>query len=173
MGGLIPSNGDLNVINKLDTRFSGQPLARLRAFVSNHDPNFFHAPRHVRRISYRLKIWPDGLKGRWFYLLARLLHNTAQNGTTVAVVIRDALRHFVADDPNCTQVSFQVQHDVQGTLPAGIDYRADINPDPTALPAHAYAATITLVCRVEIPQGVNEPDPGPDGGESGGDQPNI
>jgi hypothetical protein len=173
MGSLIPSTGDTNVINKLDYRFSGQPLANLRAFVTGTDPNFFHAPRLLRRISYRLQIWPDGLKGRWFYLLAHPLHNTAQDGTTVAVVIRNALRHFVADDPNCTQVSFYVQHDVKGTLPPGIDYRADIDPDPAALPAHAYAATVTLVCRAEIPQGVNEPDPGPDNGEHGGDHPNI
>jgi hypothetical protein len=173
MGSLIPSGGDTNVINKLDTRFSGQPLANLRAFVSGTDAQFFHAPRHLRRISYRLKIWPDGLKGRWFYLLRHLLPNTAQNGTTVAVVIRDALRHFVADS-NCTQVTFAVHPDVHGTLPSGTDYRADINPAPAATPAHAYAASVTLVCRAEIPQGVNEPDPvGKDGGEGGPDQPNI
>jgi hypothetical protein len=174
MGSLIPSGGDTNVINKLDNLFSGQSLKNLRGFVTGTDPNFFHAPRLLRRISYRLKIWPDGLKGRWFYLLAHPLHNTAQDGTFVAVVIRNALRHFVADDPNCTQVSFYVQADVKGTLPDGIDYRADINPDPAARPAKAYAATVTLVCRTEIPPGVNEPDPTTkDGGENGPDQPNI
>jgi hypothetical protein len=173
MGSLIPSGGDTNVINKLDNLFSGQKLAKLRAFVNGTDPQFFHPPRHLRRLSFRLKIWPDNLKGRWFYLLKQLLPNTAQGGTTVAVVIRDALRDFVAD-PNCTQVSFQVQPDVHGTLPNGIDYRADVNPDPTALPGHAYAASVTLVCRTEIPQGVNEPDPTTkDTGENGPDQPNI
>jgi hypothetical protein len=172
MGTLIPSGGDTNVINKLDARFSGQPLANLRTFVSSTDPHFFHPPRHLRRISYRLKIWPDNLKGRWFYFLKHRLPNTPQNGTTVAVVIRDALRDFVAD-PNCTQVSFHVQPDVHGTL-QGLDYRADINPNPAAPPANAYAATVTLVCRIEIPQGVNEPDPtSKDTGEIGPDQPNI
>ncbi len=173
MGSLIPSGGDTNVINKLDSRFSGQPLANLRAFINGTDAPFFHPPRPLRRISYRLKIWPDNLKGRWFYFLRHLLPNTAQSGTTVAVTIRDALRDFVAD-PNCTQVSFHVQPDVHGTLPTGIDYRADINPNPAAPPATAYAATITLVCRTEIPQGVHEPDPAAkDGGENGPDQPNI
>jgi hypothetical protein len=173
MGSLIPSGGDTNVIGKLDARFSGQPLQNLRTFISSTDAHFFHAPRHLRRISFRLKIWPDGLKGRWFYFLKHFLPNTAQGGTTVAVVIRDALRDFVAD-PNCTQVSFHVQPDVYGTLPNGIDYRADINPNPAALPANAYAADITLVCRSEIPQGVNEPDPTTkDTGENGPDQPNI
>jgi hypothetical protein len=173
MGSLIPSGGDTNVIIKLDARFSGQKLAKLRAFINGTDSSFFHPPRHLRRISYRLKIWPDGLKGRWFYFLKQLLPNTAQGGTTVAVVIRDALRDFVAD-PNCTQIGFHVQADVYGTLPNGIDYRADLNPDPAALPANAYAASITLVCRTEIPPGVNEPDPSTkDPGESGPDQPNI
>src|SRR3974390_404867 len=97
MGSLIPSGGDTNVIGKLDARFCGQPLQNLRAFVGGTDANFFHAPRHLRRISYRLKIWPDGLKGRWFFFLKNLLPNTAQNDpqgqpSTVAVVIRDALR---------------------------------------------------------------------------------
>ena len=173
MGSLIPSGGDTNVINKLDNMFSDPHLANLRAFVKTTDSNFFHAPRHLRRISYRLKIWPDGLKGRWFYFLKNLLPNTAQNGTTVAVVIRDALKTFVADT-NCSHVRFQVQPDVHGTLPAGIDYRADINPDPAARPANPYSATVTLVCRNEIPQGVNEPDPTvKDGGENGPDQPNV
>jgi hypothetical protein len=173
MGSLIPSNGDTNVINKLDTLFSDPHLTHLRAFVKGTDPQFFHPPRHLRRISYRLKIWPDGLKGRWFYFLKHLLPHAAQNGTTVAVVIRDALKVFVADT-KCTYVSFHVQPDVQGTLQAGIDYRADIIPDPAAPPATPYPATITLVCRTEIQQGVNEPDPtAKDAGENGPDQPNI
>ncbi|WP_158671941.1 hypothetical protein [Bradyrhizobium guangdongense] len=178
MGSLIPSGGDANVIAKLDARFSGQPLQNLRNFINGTDAHFLHPPRHLRRISYRLKIWPDGLKGRWFYFLKHLLPNTAQDDpqghpSTVAVVIRDALRDFVADT-NCTQVSFHVQPDVQGTLPNGIDYRADIIPSPAARPAHAYPASITLVCRQEIPQGVSEPDPtAKDTGENGPDQPNI
>lgn len=177
MGSLIPSGGDNNVIAKLDALFSGQSLQNLRNFVSGTDPQFFHPPRHLRRISYRLKIWPDGLKGRWFYLLRHLLPNTEQDtpqgASTVAVVIRNALRDFVAD-ANCTHVCFHVQLDVQGTLPKGIDYRADIAPNPAAPPGQPYAADVTLVCRKEIPQGVNEPDPtAKDGGENGPDQPNL
>ena len=173
MGSLIPSGNDTNVINKLDAIFSDPKLGRLRAFVNGADAHFFHAPRLLRRISYRLQIWPDGARGRWFYFLKNLLPNTAQNGTTVAVVIRDALKAFVAD-ANCTNVTFHVQPDVHGTLSAGVNYRADISPDPAAAPAHAYAASITLVCRNEIPPGVNEPDPTTkDGGEGGPDQPNI
>jgi hypothetical protein len=173
MGSLIPSGGDTNVINKLDKRFSGESLQNLRAFISSTDRQFFHAPRHLRRISYRLKIWPDGLKGRWFYFLKHLLPNTAQAGTTVAVVVRNALRDFVADS-NCTQVSFHVQPDVHGTLAPGIDYRADITPDPAHRPANAYAAKVTLVCRNEIPHGVDEPDPAAkDADENGPDQPDI
>lgn len=173
MGGIIPSGNDQNVIQKLDNRFSGAELGNLRAFAHGTDPGFFHPGRQLVRISYRLKIWPDGIQGRWYYFLRILLTNAqaAQNGTTVAEVIREALRLFVADN-NCTHIGFHVRPD-DGSLPAGINYRADINPDPRAPPGRPYNASIELVCRVEIPAGVNAPEPPADGGEVPPPQPNI
>jgi hypothetical protein len=173
MGGVIPSGHDLNVITKLDTLFSDPHLGNLRTFVQNADPGFFRHGRHLARISLRLKIWPDGIQGRWYYFLKELLTNAqaAQNNTTVAEVIREALSLFVAD-ANCKQIGFHVMPD-DGSLAAGINYRADITPDPNAPPAKAYNATIMLVCRQEIPAGVHDPDPGPDGGELPPVQPNL
>jgi len=182
MGALIPNPHDQNVSGKLDTTFSDPHLRNLRRFIQHTDHGFFDPGRHLYRISHRLKVAPDGppppnpaaLKGRWQYFLQTLLTNAqaAQNGTTVAEVIREALRVFVADDPNCTSITFSAIPD-DGTLPNGINYRADINPHPQALPANPYVASIHLMCRQEIPPGVNAPDPPADGGEVPPDQPNI
>jgi hypothetical protein len=92
----------------------------------------------------------------------------------VAEVIREALQVFVVtDDPKCTAITFCAIPD-DGTLPTGIDYRADINPDPyQPRPAAPYVASIQLMCRIEIPPGVSAPDAGPDNGEVPPVQPNI
>jgi hypothetical protein len=98
----------------------------------------------------------------------------AQNGTTVAEVIRKALQVFVVtDDPKCTAITFEAIPD-DGTLPAGINYCAHIDPNPD-LPRGAkdYVAKIQLMCRTEIPAGVNAPDAGPDNGEVPPVQPNF
>jgi hypothetical protein len=108
MGGLIPNPHDQNVSGKLDNTFSDPHLRRLRDRIHGPratEPEFFSGspgnPRHLHRISHRLKIWPDGpppppdaatLKGRWQYLLQRLLRDAvtaAQNGTTVAACLPD------------------------------------------------------------------------------------
>jgi hypothetical protein len=186
MGALIPNPHDLNVRNKLDVKFSDPHLRNLRNRIGAAEPDFFSDPghpRHLARISHRLNIAPDGppppgpgtLKGRWQYFLQVLLTDpvtAAQNGTTVAEVVRKALGVFVKDDPRCTSITFDVVPD-DGTLPAGRNYHAVINPDPYALPAAPYVASITLMCRVEIPPGVSANDPAPDGGEVPPDQPNI
>ena len=88
----------------------------------------------------------------------------------MAQVIREALGVFVADDPNCLCITFKAIPD-DGTLLPGVDYRADISPNP--IPAAPYRASITLVCRTEIPAGVNSSDPPADGGEAGPEHPNI
>jgi hypothetical protein len=90
---------------------------------------------------------------------------------TVADVIRHALEVFVKDDPNCTYIRFDAIPD-DGTL-QGIDYRAEISPDPDQLPGVPYVASIVLVCRQDIPPGVNANDPLLDNGELPPPQPNI
>lgn len=168
MGAQIPNQNDLNVINKLDSRFSGQNLQRLRDFIRGPggDSGFFAQGRHLDRISLRLQIWPDGLRSRWLGFLGKLLTNqqtAAQDGSTVAEVIRTALRNFVEDD-NCTSIQFNAVHD---NLPDGIDYHANIDQDYNNPPVQPYQATILLICRHEIPAGVTEPDPQADPGEQG------
>lgn len=202
MGGLIPNPHDDIVKQKLDRQFSDPHLRNLRNRIAHPptEPHFFSDPGHQRRlhrISYRLKIWPDPvhpgeppptlaeLKARWQYLLSVLLMDpmtAAQKGTTVAEVIRHALQVFVVNDdpltvaagaPNCTAITFDAIPD-DGTLLPGINYRADITPDPDKpRPLGPYVASIVLVCRVEIPGGVGAPDPGPDPGEVAPDQPNF
>jgi hypothetical protein len=195
MGGLIPNPHDDSVKQKLDKQFSDPHLRNLRKRLDQGhppiEPNFFSDPvnpRHLARISYRLKIWPDPdphagepppttaeLKARWQYLLQVLLTDpirAGQNGSTVAELIRNALQVFVVtDDPVCTAITFDV---IQAALPAGIDYQVNINPDPTIpRPVGNYVATIQLVCRVEIPPGVQSPDPVSDAGEVPPDQPSF
>ena len=191
MGGLIPNPHDQDVMQKLDATFSDPHLRNLRNRIRGPaapEPHFFSDPgnaRHLARISLRLRIHPNGpppptpaqLKARWQYFLQTLLTNpatAAQNGTTVAEVIRKALQEFVVtDDPKCTAITFSAVPD-DGTLPPGINYRADINPDPNVpRPAAPYVASIQLMCRIEIPAGVSAPDPGPDNGEVPPPQPNI
>jgi hypothetical protein len=191
MGGLIPNPHDLNVSQKLDNKFCDPHLRNLRRRIHGPgatEPHFFSDPgnaRHLARISHRLKIHPDGpapptpaeLRARWQYFLQTLLTDpvtAAQNGTTVAEVIRNALQVFVViDDPKCTAITFgAIPND--GTLPSGINYRADINPDPNLpRPAAPYTASITLMCRTEIASGVNAGDPNPDNGEVPPVQPNF
>ena len=191
MGALIPNPHDLNVSQKLDNTFSDPHLRNLRNRIVGPgatEPHFFSDPanpRHLARISHRLKILPDGpppppppqLRVRWQYFLQVMLTDpvtAAQNGTTVADVIRQALQVFVVTDiAQCTAITFSAVPD-DGTLPPGINYRADFNPNPFApRPPGAYVASIQLMCRIEIPGGANRGDPPADPGEVAPAQPNI
>jgi hypothetical protein len=204
MGGLIPNPHDNIVKQKLNKQFSDPKLRNLRKRIAHPptEPHFFSDPghtRHLHRISYRLKVWPDPdtssgeppptvaqLQARWQYFLKVLLADpvtAAQKGITVADYIRRALQVFVVTDdpqsvapgaPQCTAITFDAVPD-DGTLPAGIDYRAHINPDPDVpRPAGPYPASIVLMCRTEIPPGVSAPtNPAPDSGEVLPDQPSF
>ena len=66
MGGLIPNPHDKSVKDKLDKQFRNPKLRNLRKRINKGpnptEPNFFSHPanpRHLARISHRLKIWPD------------------------------------------------------------------------------------------------------------------
>jgi hypothetical protein len=202
MGGLIPNPHDDSVKQKLDKQFSDPHLRNLRNRIDKGhpptEPNFFSdpgKPRHLARIAYRLKIWPDPdpqageppptttqLKARWQYLLQVLLTDpigAAQSGSTVAELIRNALQVFVVTDdpqtaapgaPQCTAITFDV---IQAPLPGALQYQVNITPALNARPAGNYVANIQLVCLIEIPQGVGANEPLPDPGEVAPSQPNL
>lgn len=202
MGGLIPNPHDDSVKQKLDKQFSDPKLRNLRNRIDKGhpptEPNFFSDPgnpRHLARIAYRLKIWPDPdtqageppptttqLKARWQYLLQVLLTDpigAGQSGSTVAELIRNALQVFVVTDdpqtaapgaPQCTAITFDV---TEAPLPGVLQYQVNITPDLNARPAGQYVANVQLVCRTEIPQGVAANDPPPDPGEVPPPQPDL
>jgi hypothetical protein len=189
MGAYIRNPHDLNVRDKLNTAFSDPHLRNLRNRVCGpgaSEPYFFDDPRpgnnrQLARISFRLRVWPDGppwpapppppptpvqLRARWIHLLGALLKNpvsAAQNGTTVAEVIRDALQKFVVrDETKCTAINFEVIH---RALTSPLEYQVDITPHPDSPPPTAYTALIVLVCQQDILAGAAAPDPGADPGE--------
>jgi len=189
MGSLIPNDHDKDVSRRLDVQFSDPHLRNLRNRIHGPgatEPNFFSDPgnlRHLARISHRLKIHPHGpppptpaeLRARWQYFLQTLLTDpvsAAQDGTSVAEVIRKALQVFVVtDDPKCTAITFET---IPGNLPGPIDYSANITPNPNVPRGPGnYVAKIQLVCRKEIDEGVSAPDPSPDQGEMPPAQPNL
>jgi hypothetical protein len=188
MGALIPNDHDKDVSRRLNAQFSEPHLTNLRRRVNrpgSTEPHFFSDPanaRHLARISHRLKIHPHEppsptpaeLRARWQYFLQRLLTDpvsAAQDGTTVAEVIRKALQVFVVtDDPQCTAITFET---IPGNLPTGIDYRANITPNPNAPRPANYVAHIQLVCRKEIADDVAADDPDADNGEVPPAQPNL
>jgi hypothetical protein len=66
VGGLIPNPHDDSVKQKLDKQFSDPHLRNLRDRIDKGNPPtepffFFdpNNPRHLARIAYRLKIWPE------------------------------------------------------------------------------------------------------------------
>jgi hypothetical protein len=201
MGGLIPNPHDDSVKDKLDKQFSDPKLRNLRKRVNQGtEPHFFSDPanpRHLARISHRLKIWPDPdphsgepppttaqLKARWQYLLQvsltdPIIAGQGGGGKTVADLIREALQVFVVTDdpqtaapgaPKCTAITFDA---VQAPLAGPLEYQVNIAPDVNARPAGNYAAKITLICRQDIPPNSNRPDPGADNGEVPPVQPNF
>jgi hypothetical protein len=176
VGGLIPNPNDMEVIDKLNARFSGAQLAALRLFMATSHDDTFNPSRHLHRISYRLKIYPTSgprPRARWFVFLRDLI------GAQVARSILAAIAAGVNDwdtsttpPTGCVGLRFWAIYDPTMTVPP--DYVADIDraqPDANG----QYWITITLRCFQEIdPLNPGIPDPTtPDGGENGGPQPLI
>ena len=168
MGALIPSPNDIEVLNKLNTRFGPKGMEKLRQFMADNGDDTFKASRNLHRISYRLKIHPTSgskPKARWFVFLKTLIGAT--NSNKIKSAIRDALNDWddsTAPPTGCVGINFWAVYDPDLLQ----DYRADIYKAPPDS-AGQYWVTITLVCNHEID--VNEPgipDPiTPDDGEKG------
>jgi hypothetical protein len=168
MGALIPNPNDIEVLNKLNTRFGPKGMEKLRQFMADNEDDTFKASRNLHRVSYRLKIHPTSgsrPRARWFVFLKTLIGAT--NSNKIKSAIRDALNDWDsnAEPPTgCVGIKFWAIYD-PGLVQ---DYRADIYKAPPDA-AGQYWVTITLVCNHEMD--VNEtgiPDPTtPDDGEKG------
>ena len=174
MGSLIPNPHDMEVIDKLNARFSGAGLDQLRTFMASHHDDTFNPSRHLHRISYRLKIYPTSgpnPRARWFVFLRDLI------GGPVARSIQAAIAAGVNDwdttttpPTGCVGIRFWAVYDPTMVVPP--DYVAVIEQEPPDENGQ-YWKTITLRCYQQIdPHNPGIPDPTtPDNGENGGNQP--
>jgi hypothetical protein len=166
MGALIPTPNDLEVVAKLNERFSSHGLSALRYYqTATGDDLFAPANRTLERVCVRLGIYPTKLpggRGRWLYFLANIL-KPASGGVTYST-IQNVLRQACAKPPAVDSVIFNV-------LEAPVaDYflypnngaAPEIQNPP--LPSGLSVYLITLVCPATavIPHGY---DPPVDGGE--------
>jgi hypothetical protein len=166
MGALIPNGNDAEVINELNSAFSGSQLAKLRRHIQNKHDDMFGGGRHLHRISYRLKVWPTSgnrAKGRWFIFLRDLVGAATQQ--KILKGIRDAV-----NDTSCAGIRFWARLD-QG---APSDYDVEIVSEPADATGQHWV-TITLLCDHEIdPSLPGDPStPAPDNGEVSPPQPLV
>jgi hypothetical protein len=156
VGDLIPSNDDIQIIDKLNNRFTGARLAKIRAQVAKGD-DMFGPSRSLHRIAHRLKTYPSGNrgKGRWYVFLKRLL--SAGNRSKILGYLKVAV-----DDADCIGIRFWARF--QAGMPSDYDVEFVQEADDSQ---GKHWVQITLLCDHEISPGENgEPAaPGPDNGE--------
>ena len=173
MGGLIPNPNDIEVITKLNDRFTGAELIALRRHMSANHDDMFNPARHLHRISYRLKIYPTSgtrPRARWFIFLRDLI------GGQAARSIQSAIAAAVSDwDDNtnrgCVGIRFWAVYDPDLQTPP--DYQANIDKPQQPDGNGQYWVSITLRCFQEI-DAANPGIPDPtdaDNGEHGPPQP--
>jgi hypothetical protein len=167
MGALIPNGNDAEVIDRLNTVFSGNKLKKLRRHMQSNGDDLFGSGRHLHRIAHRLKIFPTSgnrPKGRWYVFLRDLIGD--QNRLDILQAIKDAL-----SDPGCVGIHFWARFSPGIPAPG---YKADITPkQPDA--QGQFWITITLLCDHPIdPQLPGDPSKPPaDNGEAGPEQPDV
>jgi hypothetical protein len=177
VGGLIPTGNDLEIIAKLNIRFSNPGLAVLRAWEVDRGESLFAAgglyPRTLERVSVRLGIYPNmlGGRGRWLYFLANIL-KPASGGVTYTY-IQNILAQAVANPPAVDSVVFNVLEDSTGIAADYYLYPTNaanwpnpqVSPERPPPPSGLPVYLITLVCPQAIPAGVPGYEPPPDGHE--------
>jgi hypothetical protein len=156
VGDLIPSDDDIQIINKLDNRFTGARLAKIRAQIAKGD-DMFGPGRSLHRIAHRLKTYPTGNrgKGRWYVFLKRLL-SPANRGDILGY-----LKGSV-NDQDCIGIRFWARFQAGMTSDYDVEF---VQEADDGLGKHWVR--ITLLCDHEISPGEpGEPAaPGPDAGE--------
>jgi hypothetical protein len=140
MGALIPNGNDTEVINQLNSVFTGPTLAKLRRHIRNTGDDMFGPTRHLPRISFRLKVAPTGMRGRgrWYVFLRDLIG--LDNQQKILTGLRDAVA-----DPTCMGIRFWARLDPG--VPTGYDVEVVSEPADTD---GQHWVTITMLCDHEI-----------------------
>jgi hypothetical protein len=166
MGALIPNGNDAEVIDKLNSVFSGSNLAKLRKHIDGKKDDVFHGERNLHRISHRLKIAPTSgaqARGRWYVFLRDLIGPETQQ--KILKGIGDAV-----NDSKCEGIRFWAR------LEPAIekDYDVEIVADPADATGQHWV-TVTMLCDHEIhPTLPGDPSPPPpDRGEAGPQHPLV
>jgi len=166
MGALIPNGNDAEVIDKLNSVFSGSNLAKLRKHIDGKKDDVFHGERNLHRISHRLKIAPTSgakARGRWYVFLRDLIGPDTQR--KILKGIGDAV-----NDSKCEGIRFWAR------LEPAIDkdYDVEIVADPADANGQHWV-TVTMLCDHEIhPTLPGDPSPPPaDHGEAGPQHPLV
>ncbi len=169
MGGLIPTPNDLEVVAKLNLRFSSSGLTTLRNYQTANADRLFApgANRTLERVSVRLGIYPTlpGGRGRWLHFLQNILKPA--NGNATYNLIKTILDNALST-ANVDSVVFNILEDP--TAGANNYYLYPSNAANAAAPQQSndhpvgkQVYLVTLVCpsAAVIPHGV-EPavDPG-------------
>jgi hypothetical protein len=172
MGALIPSTDDTAIINQLNAVFTGSKLLRVRRHIRDKHDEMFASTRNLARISFRLKVFPTGNrgKGRWFKFLRSIL--SRQNKLDILTGLRDAAKDWdpVTEKANCVGIRFWARFDPSLTVP----YKVEVISDPPDANGQHWVS-ITLLCDHEIdPSDPGDPStPPPDDGEAGPVQPVV
>lgn len=150
MGSLIPNPNDLQIVDALNTRFSGTELQNLRAYIQQYNDDFFAPARTLRRIAWRLNVFPtptpgDPHKARWLYFLQTVLPKNHHD--TILATLRNAVGYPGNINNHCAGIRFWVAYD--SALAKG-QYDVDVDPgDPDPADGLSWM-TITLTCGSEI-----------------------
>jgi hypothetical protein len=171
MGDLIPNPNDLQIVDGLNARFSGSKLQSLRAHIQNNNDDFFAPGRRLRRITWRLNVFPTSgpkPKGRWLTFLKDILPQPIHD--QILAELRDAVGTPARVNNNCAGVRFWAAYDPNLATPYGLVVGRE-PPDPNGL----FWKTITLTCLAEIPANVqgDPSNPPADNGENGPPQPAL
>jgi hypothetical protein len=171
MGDLIPNPNDLQIVDGLNARFTGLELQNLRAHIQNNNDDFFANGRHLRRITWRLNVFPTSgpkPKGRWLTFLKDILPQPIHD--QILAELRDAVGNPAKINNACAGVRFWAVYDPTLATPYGLVVDTEA-PDANG----SYWKTITLTCFAEIPANVqgDPSNPPADNGENGPPQPAL
>lgn len=167
MGSLIPIGGgaDGEIQSLLNTAFNASNIRIIRAKIAKE--NLLDDHHQLHRIAYRLGTYPignygaDDAKGKWFYLLKRILKTARHNNESTATSIKKILAYAMSHTSKPGQVTRVVFRAIKGTDPnadhfiASGEAIAPGNPtadaDIAALVDTTGTLSVVLVCPEPLP----------------------